>query len=103
MKDNALLQTITGAVITTGLTLLGTAVLQKYQNDAAERTRFLDGAQVTAQATTKLLMQDYNALEQLRSSTDKKGFEFYIKDSGQKYEKFYRDWRQQMIQNQFSM
>ncbi|WP_146041987.1 hypothetical protein [Pseudomonas protegens] len=98
-----MLQTIAGAVITTGLTLLGTAVLQKYQNDAAERTRFLDGAQVTAQATTKLLIQGYNALEQLRSSTDKKGFEFYIKDSGHKYEKFYRDWRQQMIQNQFSV
>ncbi|RMM79800.1 hypothetical protein ALQ71_00042 [Pseudomonas coronafaciens pv. striafaciens] len=98
-----MLQTIAGAVITTGLTLLGTAVLQKYQNDASERARFLDGAQATAQATAKLLILGYNALEQLRDDTYKKGFEFYIKDSGQKYEEFYRDWRQQMIQNQFSV
>lgn len=103
VKDNTLAQTIAGAFITTGLTLLGTAYLQSKQNETAERVRFLDGAQATAQATTKLLIQGYNALEQLRDATEKKGFDFYITDSGRKFGEFYRDWRQQMIQNQFSV
>ncbi|MCF5709504.1 hypothetical protein GIV19_19775 [Pseudomonas syringae] len=103
MKDNALAHTIAGAIITTGLTLSGTAYLQNKQNETAERVRFLDGAQATAQATTKLLIQGYNALKQLKDATEKKGFQFYITDSGRKFEEFYRDWRQHMIQNQFSV
>lgn len=78
MKENPLTQTIAGAVITTGLTISGSAVLQKYQNDASERNRFLDGAQVTAQSADKLLVQSYNALEQLGNDTAMNGFDHYI-------------------------
>lgn len=103
VKDTSFTQTIAAAVITTGLTLLGTATLQKSQNDTAERTRFLDGAQVTAQATTKLLIQGYDALVELRDTSSKKGLDFYSNNSGKKFDEFYRGWRQQMIQNQFGV
>ena len=103
LTSNALVQTIAGAIITTSLTLFGTAYLQNTQNNTTEKIRFLDGAQLTAETTAKILITGYNSLVKLRDATDRKGFEFYVKDSGQKYREFYREWRQQMIQNQFGV
>lgn len=102
-KDNVLLQTALGAIITTCLTLTGTALLQKSQNDNAENLKFLDGAQSAAQETSRLLVKGYSALDELRRSSTGKGLRQYLEGPHVKYREFYREWRQNLIENQFKL
>lgn len=95
--------TICAAVIASALTLFGAVYLQKQQNDMARQTKFLDGAQATAQKTSKLLAEGYRELEKLDEDAQGKSFEEYMRGPEDKYRKFYQGWRQRLIENQFEV
>ena len=91
------------AVTTTCLTLLGTTALQVYQNNNVAHVRFLDEAQATAQETSKLLAEGYNALEKLQAEGSDKNFDEYLNGPGAEYDHFYLLWKQRVIENQFKL
>ncbi|KPX19192.1 Uncharacterized protein ALO71_01198 [Pseudomonas amygdali pv. dendropanacis] len=101
MSENSLASTIAGAIITTGLTLLGTSLLQGRESDRANHAKFLDGAQATAQETSKLLAEGYSALETLTQDSSKSEGSAAKLENVRKYDEFYRGWRQRLIENQF--
>lgn len=102
MSDNTI-GTICAAVMASALTLLGAIYLQKLQNDVVQEAKFLDGAQATAQETSKLLANGYRALQVLREGAEGRSLADYIGGPEVEYEKFYRDWRQSLIENQFKL
>lgn len=103
MSEKILSSTLAAAVITSCLTILGTSVIQGYQNRLDARVRFLDGAQATAEETSRLLAEGYSALEKLRHDGSGKSFEQYIVGPDRDFDEFYRDWKQRVIENQFKL
>ncbi|MEK0364413.1 hypothetical protein [Pseudomonas sp. CBC3] len=65
--------------------------------------KFLDEAQATAQETSKLLAEGYNALDKLQAEGADKSFEEYLDGPEAEYDQFYRLWKQRIIENQFKL
>ncbi|MGG7671800.1 hypothetical protein [Pseudomonas sp. WC2] len=107
MADTAWKQTcfasIITAIITAIVTFAGTAYLQGHQDDRADKARFLDGAQTTAQETSRLLDNGYIALGKLLKGMDQKGWEDFSKGPLAEYMEFRRGWRQQLIAQHFKL
>lgn len=103
MADLTWWQTLSVSFLTASLTIAGTAYLQADQNDRAEKVRFLDGAQATAQETSRLLDNGYLALAKLVKGMDKKGWGEFSKGSWEEYMEFHRGWRQQLIAEHFKL
>ncbi len=95
--------TICAAVIASALTLFGALYLQKQQNDVAQQAKFMDGAQATAQETSKLLAEGYRELERLKEEALGKTAAEYMRGPEEKYQEFYQGWRQRLIENQFKV
>jgi hypothetical protein len=85
------------------MTLAGATYQQARQEERADNVRFLDGAQATAQETSRLLDDGYNALAKLLKSMDQKGWEEFSKGSWDEYMEFHRGWRQQLIAEHFKL
>lgn len=95
--------TICAAVFASALTLLGAVHLQNQQIGVAQQAKFLDGAQATAQETSKLLADGYRELGKLREEAEGKSSKEFMSGPEVKYEKFYQEWRQHLIENQFKV
>lgn len=91
------------AVVTAGLTLMGTHFQLTLQNERADRIHFIDGAQTTAQETSRLLEAGYNALSKLVEATGEKGWQEFSRTSWNSYQTFHRHWRQQLIEQHFKL
>lgn len=103
MSENSLIPTIVGAVITTGLTLFGTSYLQYRESERIDHAKFLDGAQATAQDTSRLLAEGYSSLEKLTQLSHKNEDSDVILEKVRQYDELYRSWRQRLIENQFKI
>jgi hypothetical protein len=90
-------------VIVSAVTLLAAAWQFNVANERTERARFLDGALVTAQETSVLLGEGYNALEKLLNATDSQGWKAFSEGAFRDYMKFHRDWRQRAISQHFKL
>ncbi|AHL36910.1 hypothetical protein CD58_18310 [Pseudomonas brassicacearum] len=103
MADLTWLQTLAASLLTAAITLAGTSCQQARQDERADRAKFLDGAQATAQETSRLLYDGYNALDKLLKETDNKGWEEFSKGPWHEYMQFQRSWRQQLIAEHFKL
>lgn len=103
MADSSWWHTLAASGLTAALTLAGTSLQQAHQDERADKAKFLDGAQATAQETSRLLYDGYNALDKLLNETDKKGWGEFSKGSWHEYMQFQRDWRQQLIAEHFKL
>ncbi|SCW97546.1 hypothetical protein [Pseudomonas sp. NFACC05-1] len=103
MADSSWWQTFAASLLTAAFTLAGTSYQQAHQDERADRAKFLDGAQATAQETSRLLDDGYNALSKLLKATDQKGWEEFSKGPWDEYREFYRSWRQQLIAEHFKL
>lgn len=96
-------QTLSVSLLTAAITLTGTSCQQAHQDERADKARFLDGAQATAQETSRLLDNGYNALAKLVKEMDQKGWEEFSKGPLDEYVEFRRGWRQQLIAEHFKL
>ncbi|MCY1417813.1 hypothetical protein D9M71_333550 [compost metagenome] len=103
MAESTWLQTAAASLLTAALTLAGTSCQQSHLDERADREKFLDGAQVTAQETSRLLDEGYNALAQLLKGMDQKGWREFSKGPADDYMEFHRRWRQQLIAQHFKL
>ncbi|MBD9463910.1 hypothetical protein [Pseudomonas sp. Pdm06] len=103
MADSSWWQTAAASLLTAAFTLAGTNYQQAHQDERADRSRFLDGAQLTAQETSHLLDDGYNALAKLLKEMDKMGSDEFSKGPLDEYKEFYRGWRQQLIAEHFKL
>ncbi|WP_431480824.1 hypothetical protein [Pseudomonas thivervalensis] len=103
MADLSWSQTLAVSLLTAAITLAGTSYQQARQDERADRSKFLDGAQLTAQETSRLLDDGYNALANLLKKMDKIGSEEFSKGPLDEYMVFYRGWRQQLIAEHFKL
>ncbi|KIR18126.1 hypothetical protein PFLU4_15150 [Pseudomonas fluorescens] len=103
MADSSWWHTLAASGLTAALTLAGTSLQQAHQDERADKAKFLDGAQATAQETSRLLDEGYNALAKLIKETDQKGSEEFSKGPGTEYIEFYRGWRQRLIAEHFKL
>lgn len=103
MADLTWSQTLAVSLLTAAITLAGTSCQQARQDERADRAKFLDGAQVTAQETSRLLYDGYNALDKLLKETDQKGWGEFSKGPWHEYMQFHRGWRQQLIAEHFKL
>lgn len=95
--------TLAASLLTAAITLAGTSCQQARQDERADRAKFLDGAQATAQETSRLLYDGYNALDKLVKESDKKGWGEFSKGPWDEYLQFHRVWRQQLIAEHFKL
>jgi len=103
MTGSTLLQHFITPVLTAVLTLAGTHWQLASQNQRADRERFIDAAQATAQDTSRLLLDGYAALHTLVNESDNKGWEEFSRTSWTRYRDFHRQWRQQLIVQHFKL
>ncbi|MDB5995090.1 MAG: hypothetical protein JWP42_2226 [Pseudomonas sp.] len=103
MADSSWCQTVAASLLTAALTLAGTSCQQAHQDERADKAKFLDGAQVTAQETSVLLNEGYNSLAKLLKGMDKQGWIVFSKGSWAEYMEFHRRWRQQLIAEHFKL
>jgi hypothetical protein len=103
MADSSWSQTVAASLLTAALTLAGTSCQQAHQDERADSTKFLDGAQATAQETSRLLDDGYNALAKLLKGMDQKGWGEFSKGPWDEYMEFHRGWRQQLIAEHFKL
>lgn len=103
MNGSTLLQHVITPVLTAVLTLAGTQWQLANQNQRADRERFIDAAQATAQDTSRLLLDGYAALQTLVNESDNKGWEEFSRTSWTRYRDFHRQWRQQLIVQHFKL
>lgn len=103
MADLSWSQTLSVSLLTAAITLAGTTYQQARQEERADNVRFLDGAQATAQETSRLLDNGYLALAKLVKGMDKKGWEEYSRGPWEEYMEFHRSWRQQLIAQHFKL
>jgi hypothetical protein len=103
MADPTWLQTAAASLLTAAITLAGTNWQQAHQEERADREKFLDGAQATAQETSRLLDEGYNALAHLLKGMDKKGWREFSSGPAEDYTEFHRRWRQQLIAQHFKL
>lgn len=103
MADLSWSQTLSVSLLTAAITLAGTSCQQAHQDERADKVRFLDGAQATAQETSRLLDNGYNALAKLLKGMDQKGWEEFSKGPLDEYVEFRRGWRQQLIAEHFRL
>lgn len=103
MADSSWWQTAAASLLTAAFTLVGTNFQQAHQDERADRAKFLDGAQATAQETSRLLYEGYNALDKLLKETDKKGWGEFSRGPWDEYVQFHRGWRQQLIAEHFKL
>lgn len=95
--------TIAIPLVTAALTLAGTSWQSREQMMQQERTRFLDGAQSTAQEAGQLLDEGYQALAKLRSATGQQGWQELYAGAWREYMDFHRRWRRQVIAEHFKL
>ena len=103
MADSSWMQTVAASLLTAALTLAGTSCQQAHQDERADSAKFLDGAQATAQETSRLLDDGYNALAKLLKGMDQKGWGEFSKGAWNDYMEFHRGWRQQLIAEHFKL
>lgn len=103
MADSSWWQTFAASLLSAAFTLAGTSYQQAHQDERADRAKFLDGAQTTAQETSRLLYDGYNALDKLLKEMDEKGWGEFSKGPWHDYIQFQRDWRQQLIAEHFKL
>lgn len=103
MADSSWMQTVAASLLTAALTLAGTSCQQAHQDERADSAKFLDGAQATAQDTSRLLDDGYNALAKLLKGMDQKGWGEFSKGAWNDYMEFHRGWRQQLIAEHFKL
>ncbi|MCH4900581.1 hypothetical protein [Pseudomonas sp. B707] len=103
MADLSWSQTLSVSLLTAAITLAGTSCQQAHQDERADKVRFLDGAQATAQETSGLVDNGYNALAKLVKGMDQKGWEEFSKGPLDEYVEFRRGWRQQLIAEHFKL
>lgn len=103
MADLSWSQTLSISLLTAAITLAGTTYQQARQEERADNVRFLDGAQATAQETSRLLDDGYNALAKLAKGMDQKGWGEFSKGPWDEYMEFHRGWRQQLIAEHFKL
>jgi len=103
MADSSGAHTLAAALLTALLTLAGTSYQQARQDERADKGKFLDGAQVTAQETSRLLDDGYNALTKLLKEMDQKGWRDFSKGPRDEYMEFHKRWRQQLIAQHFKL
>lgn len=103
MAETTWSQTVAASLLTAALTLAGTSCQQAHQDNRADSLKFLDGAQATAQETSRLLDDGYNALAKLLNGMEQKGWGEFSKGSWHEYIEFHRGWRQQLIAEHFKL
>ncbi|QAX85380.1 hypothetical protein C2E19_16630 [Pseudomonas sp. DTU12.3] len=103
MADLSWKQTLSISLLTAAITLGGTTYQQAHQDQRADKVSFLDGAQTTAQETSRLMDNGYNALAKLLKGMDQKGWEDFSKGPLDEYMEFRRGWRQQLIAEHFKL
>ncbi|MGX1175496.1 hypothetical protein [Pseudomonas sp. R151218B TE3479] len=103
LRGRRLSQTAAASLFTAAITLMGTSCQQAHQDERADKAKFLDGAQATAQETSRLLYDGYNALDKLLREMNKKGWKEFSKGPWDDYRQFHRGWRQQLIAEHFKL
>lgn len=94
---------VAAALITSTLTLGGIGWQLSRQEAHAERVRFIDGAQATAQETSRLLNDGYNELAKMTIASHNKGWKEFSASSWADYMAFHRRWREQLIVEHFKL
>lgn len=82
---------------------MGTSCQQAHQDERADKAKFLDDPHATAQETSRLLYDGYNALDKLLRGMDKKGRKEFSEGPWDDYRQFHRGWRQQLIAEHFKL
>ncbi|TWC18638.1 hypothetical protein FBY06_11494 [Pseudomonas sp. SJZ085] len=103
MADSSWWQTLGASLLTAAFTLAGTNLQQAHQDERADKSKFLDGAQATAQETSRLLYDGYNALDKLLKEINEKGWNEFSHGPWDEYMQFQRNWRQQLIAEHFRL
>lgn len=103
MADLSWSQTLSISLLTAAITLAGTSCQQARQEKRADDVRFLDNAQATAQETSRLLDDGYNALAKLVKEMEGKGSKEFSAGPLEEYMEFRRGWRQQLIAEHFKL
>ncbi|WP_460929288.1 hypothetical protein [Pseudomonas sp. MC6] len=103
MADLSWSQTLSVSLLTAAITLAGTSYLQARQEKRADDVRFLDNAQATAQETSRILDNGYNALAKLVKEMEHKGSKEFSEGPLEEYMEFRRGWRQQLISEHFKL
>lgn len=96
-------QGFAGAVLTAIFALWGVSFQLSHQDEQAERLRFIDGAQATAQETTSLLFEGFNSINNLVNSSDDKGWKEIQDSSWHEYYAFHQRWRERLIAEHFKL
>ncbi|KVN88692.1 hypothetical protein [Burkholderia ubonensis] len=94
---------VAAALITSTLALGGISWQLSRQEAQAERVRFIDGAQATAQETSRLLNDGYNELTKMVNASHNKGWKEFSELSWRDYMDFHRRWREQLIVEHFKL
>ncbi|BCQ58194.1 hypothetical protein [Burkholderia gladioli] len=94
---------IAASIVTASLALWGIAWQQSRQEAQAEHVRFIDGAQATAQETSRLLNEGYNELAKLVDASYNQGWKEFSKSSWRDYMVFHQHWREQLIAEHFKL
>lgn len=101
-----LLKVLSGVLvplIVVAVTLFAAAWQFNAANERTDRARFLDGALATAQETSVLLDEGYNALEKLLNATDSHGWKAFSEGAFHDYMEFHRHWRQRAVSEHFKL
>ncbi|KWA05635.1 hypothetical protein WL26_23885 [Burkholderia cepacia] len=94
---------VAAAIITSVLALGGLGWQLSRQEAHAEHERFIDGAQTTAQETSRLLNDGYNELDKMVNASHNKGWKEFSESSWKEYMDFHRRWREQLITEHFKL
>jgi len=94
---------VVAAGLTALISLVGIAWQLNEQSRQFEKARLLDGAQNTAQETSHLLSDGYNALVKLSRDSHRKTWEEINRGPWREFMGFHRRWRQQLIAHHFQV
>lgn len=101
--DLSWVQIVVIPLLTTTLTFAGAAWQLHLTNERADHARFVDSAQATAQETSVLLDDGYNALSTLLDAAGQNGWAQFSEGAWKDYRQFHRRWRQQLISEHFKL
>lgn len=103
MSESSAWQAVTIPLLTTALTVACSVLLLVHQENRADRERFIDGAQTTAQETAHLLDEGYLELSKLINASGNQGWKDFSKSSSKPYWDFSRRWERQLITQHFKL
>ena len=90
-------------MVLAAITLFAAAWQFGLTNERADQSRFIDGAQATAQETSVLLDDGYSALDKLYSATGSDGWKTFSEGPLKDYMEFRRRWHQQLVSEHFKL